>query len=141
MSLNVICSECGENCGWFTGRNISIGILSPEDGNKTDNIFAVGKVEGHAEATFQNLKTIQEVFICRKCLQTKMPKAYKAIHEHPKTGEKNSVRVRIKEGWEDAGQKGTVLGTNLFVEQLWTPVKWDDEEDPNFHKTIGLEFI
>jgi len=52
----------------------------------------------------------------------------------------NPRRVRIKEGWGGAGQEGVILGANVDVEQLWTPVLWDDEEDPDWHKTAGLEF-
>lgn len=50
-----------------------------------------------------------------------------------------SVRVTIKKGWEGAGRVGTRLGPDVFVEQEWTPVLWDDEEDPDFFKARGLE--
>jgi hypothetical protein len=49
--------------------------------------------------------------------------------------------VRIKVGWEDAGRLGKQLGEPVFVQQWWTPVLWDDEEDPTFHKTAGLEEV
>jgi len=47
-------------------------------------------------------------------------------------------RVRIKKGWEGAGRAGTRLGLDVFVEQGWAPVLWDDEEDPTFFKSAGL---
>lgn len=47
-------------------------------------------------------------------------------------------RVMICDGWRDAGKIGTTLGPPVFAEQNWTPVLWDDEEDPDFHKTAGL---
>lgn len=51
------------------------------------------------------------------------------------------MKVRIKAGWSDEGQTGVMLGDKHFqVNQYWTPVLWDDEEDPDFHKTIALEF-
>jgi len=83
MSLQINCSECGNECGYFTGRNVRVGSLDPEEGNETDNIYAVGKVKGHAGVTFQDLKTVCEVFICGNCLKTKMPNAFNSIKEHP----------------------------------------------------------
>ena len=47
-------------------------------------------------------------------------------------------RVVIRPGWDQAGRRGTVLGPAVFVEQSWTPVKWEDEDDPDFFKTAGL---
>jgi len=47
--------------------------------------------------------------------------------------------VRVKEGWEEAGRKGTVLGEQIFLGQWWCPILWEDEEDPDFHKSTGLE--
>ena len=50
-------------------------------------------------------------------------------------------KVRIKKNWGDAGRVGTQLGEPVFVLQWWTPLVWDDEEDPDFHKTAGLEKV
>lgn len=50
-------------------------------------------------------------------------------------------RVRVKEGWLYAGKEGDLLGENVFCEQSWTPVKWDNEEDPEFCKTAALEIV
>lgn len=48
-------------------------------------------------------------------------------------------RVQVKAAWDSAGRKGIVLGDSVETAgQMWTPVKWDDEEDPDFFKTIGL---
>ena len=91
MSLNAICSECEKQAGYFTGRNVKISNLEPEDGNETDNLFSVGKVDGHAGCTFSNLKTINEVFICGDCLKTKMPNTYKLIIKRSETYTKNIV--------------------------------------------------
>ncbi len=49
-------------------------------------------------------------------------------------------RVVIREDWHQAGRQGTALGEPVYVEQNWVPVKWDDEEDPTFHKEAGLTF-
>lgn len=49
-------------------------------------------------------------------------------------------RCKIKDGWEGAGREGKVLGDNVDVKQYWTPILFDDEEDPTFHKTDGLLF-
>lgn len=57
------------------------------------------------------------------------------------TDDKSGYRCKVKEGWVDEGKIGTVLGKNVFAEQDWTPVLWDDEEDPTFFKTAGLNFI
>lgn len=47
-------------------------------------------------------------------------------------------KVVIRRGWEDEGQVGTVLGEAVWAGQWWTPVLWDDADDPDFHKTAGL---
>jgi hypothetical protein len=49
-------------------------------------------------------------------------------------------RVVIREGWYEAGKQGTALGEPVFVLQDWVPVKWDDDEDPDFNKKAGLTF-
>ncbi len=51
-----------------------------------------------------------------------------------------SGRVRIKAGWEGAGREGTLLAV-VYVDQYWSGVKWDDEEDPDWHKTSALEAV
>lgn len=50
-------------------------------------------------------------------------------------------RCIIREGWAFAGREGTIIGESVFVEQSWTPVLWDDEEDPEFFKTGALQII
>jgi hypothetical protein len=47
-------------------------------------------------------------------------------------------RVCVHQVWHEVGRCGTVLGPAVFVEQSWTPIKWDDEDDPDFFKTAGL---
>lgn len=52
------------------------------------------------------------------------------------------IRIRIKDGWAEAGQFGSVLGPNQIVKGLeWTPVIMDGEDDPSWHKTHGLDFL
>lgn len=53
--------------------------------------------------------------------------------------ETKEERVRIREGWHGAGQEGLRLGPDVFTQQEWTPVLWDGEEDPDWHKASGLE--
>ncbi len=48
-------------------------------------------------------------------------------------------RVQIKEGWDEAGRGGTKLGGDVYVQQYWTPVLMDGDEDPTFHKSGALE--
>jgi hypothetical protein len=48
-------------------------------------------------------------------------------------------RLRIRAGWGDSGRQGTRIGPDVVLEQSWTPIKWDDEDDPDWHKTTGLE--
>ena len=50
-----------------------------------------------------------------------------------------SMKVKIKKGWEDEGREGIKLGDEIYVKQNWTPVLWDNEEDPTFCKSAGLE--
>ncbi len=49
------------------------------------------------------------------------------------------IHVKIREGWEGAGKNGVQLRPPVLVGgQSWTPVLWDGEDDPDFHKTDGL---
>ncbi|KKM79726.1 hypothetical protein LCGC14_1347130 [marine sediment metagenome] len=51
-----------------------------------------------------------------------------------------ALRVRIKGDWFSAGKIGRQVGPNVSCHDLsWTPVLWDDEVDPDWHKTAGLE--
>ncbi len=51
-----------------------------------------------------------------------------------------TLRVRIKKGWSDFGRIGKQIGPRVTAhDQGWTPVIWDDDEDPDWHKTAGLE--
>jgi len=54
--------------------------------------------------------------------------------------EKTSVKCRIIKGWDGAGRTGQYLG-RFFSGQWWAIVKWDDEEDPDLHKTCGLDLF
>ena len=47
-------------------------------------------------------------------------------------------KVWVRKGWHDAGRSGTVLGPDVLVQQEWTPVLFDDMEDPEFFKAAGL---
>ena len=54
--------------------------------------------------------------------------------------------VKIRDGWQWAGRVGLVLASPICTRQYplsggqsWTPVLWEDEEDPDFFKTAGLE--
>jgi hypothetical protein len=51
------------------------------------------------------------------------------------------ARLRIREGWHGAGKTGVRLGPDVYVRQHWTPILWDDEEDPDWHKASGLEKV
>ena len=48
--------------------------------------------------------------------------------------------VRIKEGWHEEG----LMGVELFrvqLDQWWSMVVWDGEEDPNCCKSAALEYV
>lgn len=53
-------------------------------------------------------------------------------------------RVQMRDGWlrsnpdEIEGICGTVIGKPVFSGQWWLPVKWDDEDDPNWIKMNGV---
>jgi hypothetical protein len=50
-------------------------------------------------------------------------------------------RCRIRGEWEGAGRTGQTLGRDQHIGGImWTPVLWTDAEDPDWHKTEGLEF-
>ena len=50
--------------------------------------------------------------------------------------------VKIKQGFGDEGRTGHVIGDTVYADfgQNWTPIKWDDADDPDWHKTAGLSF-
>ena len=48
-------------------------------------------------------------------------------------------RFKVKKDWGQAGKQGDILGEDIFIEQYWTPVKFDHEEDPTFFKTSGID--
>lgn len=50
------------------------------------------------------------------------------------------TKCRINEGWMDEGREGTVF-CQIFAEQWWTVLLWDDEEDPDIFKSSGLDFF
>lgn len=50
-------------------------------------------------------------------------------------------RVKIKDGWHDAGKEGFIIGEEALIGQYWTPVLWDGDDDPDWHKSAGLERI
>ena len=55
------------------------------------------------------------------------------------TQERCPKLVKIKDGWENAGEILKQLGEPVLVGgQLWTPVLMPDEEDPEFFKSSGL---
>ena len=49
--------------------------------------------------------------------------------------------AEVREGWDRAGTRFTVLGPAIFLEQWWVPVEDPDEEDPDFHKEAGLRKV
>lgn len=51
-------------------------------------------------------------------------------------------KLRIKKGWHQEGREGVRLGPDIIPpghQMPWTPVLWDGEDDPDFHKSVGLE--
>lgn len=50
--------------------------------------------------------------------------------------------VQIKEDWMGAGRIGKCLGDAVEVHgMMWLPLVWDDEEDPEFFKLSGIDFV
>ena len=51
-------------------------------------------------------------------------------------------RLRIKKDWFGAGREGVRLGPDIEAGGLvWTPVLWDDEEDPAPHDLQTLKCL
>lgn len=53
-------------------------------------------------------------------------------------------RIIIKEGWGDAGKTGVVLSREMSAgrdRDDWVPVLMDDDDDPTFFKSDGLEKV
>lgn len=60
----------------------------------------------------------------------------------PPTEDAAHQKVQIAIGWDRAGRYGEIIGASVHMGGLWwTPVEWDDEEDPDWHKTAGLTRI
>jgi hypothetical protein len=56
----------------------------------------------------------------------------------------SQLRCIVKDGWYDAGKTGVVLFDKPVQDHVgmdWTAVLWDDEEDPDFHKTRSLKIF
>ncbi len=54
----------------------------------------------------------------------------------------NIVRCKIKKDWWEADKTGIVLFAKPAQDHNgmdWTAVLWDNEEDPTFYKTRGLD--
>jgi len=51
----------------------------------------------------------------------------------------DTIPCRIKEGWEDAGREGQYFGFMYFLDGKWAVVLWDDEDEPSFFKSDGIE--
>jgi hypothetical protein len=51
------------------------------------------------------------------------------------------TKVRIKNGYEDAGREGVLLAGPIAdcKDQLWLVVQWDGQDDPDLHKASGIE--
>ena len=50
--------------------------------------------------------------------------------------------VVVRPGWVDAGRRGRSLGEHITVNGMqWTPVLWDDADEPAFAKSITLEHL
>lgn len=51
-------------------------------------------------------------------------------------------RVRIKALWFGGGMEGRALTEPVLIGgQKWIGVKWDAEEDPDWHKASGIELF
>lgn len=50
--------------------------------------------------------------------------------------------LKVKDGWENAGRMGIRLASDIFCGgRFWTPILWAGEEDPDLHKSEGLEKV
>jgi len=50
-------------------------------------------------------------------------------------------RVRVLSGWENVGRQGIALGEPVLCEQMWLPVLWDGDHDPDFIKARAVEIL
>ena len=50
-----------------------------------------------------------------------------------------TLRFRIKEGWDRCGAVGEYFGFIYVNTVKWAIVLFDDEEDPDMHKADGIE--
>lgn len=47
-------------------------------------------------------------------------------------------QVKIREGWDNEGKVGIVLGPPVWVAQSWVPVLWNTKEPPTLFQEAGL---
>ena len=49
------------------------------------------------------------------------------------------MRVMINDGWKGTGKKGSTVGDDVRIKNVWfTPVMWDDDIGVSFVKTVAL---
>jgi DNA repair exonuclease SbcCD ATPase subunit len=96
--------------------------------NKAEQKLA--KAEERDAALYKELKTLQaKHYIALTGLATAQTQLKRMGEIYP---------CKIKNGWEDAGRTGFVYG-NIFLNQLWSVVVWDGDDDPSLHKSAGIE--
>jgi len=50
-------------------------------------------------------------------------------------------QVTINSNLTRSGRIGTVLGASVFTDEWWTPLIWEDETTPSFHRTSELSEV
>lgn len=52
------------------------------------------------------------------------------------------VYAKIKDGWYNEGRRCQIIGPSLEIYGIkWTPVLYEDAEDPDWHKSEGLQIL
>ncbi len=49
-----------------------------------------------------------------------------------------TLRCRIKSGWDNSGKEGEYFGNVMINSQMWAIVLFDNEDDPDLFKADGL---
>lgn len=78
MSFEAICCECGNVCGYWHGMKGAYNTLKL---NETENCFGVSKVEGDCGCTYDETKLTNTIYICKKCIENKLPNIAKKFEE------------------------------------------------------------
>jgi chromosome segregation ATPase len=108
-----------------------------EDDHQRRSLEALGLAEEFPWGC-DSIQVVGEALIAAR---QELQEAKDKLNEREPEKKSEPQRVTLRSGWGNCGRDGTAIGPNIELDQPWTPVLWDGEEDPEFFKTAGLIFL